>query len=129
MTKQQWARAIACQIALNRMFGEYDPSSSKAGCSLPSSWDAAYARCAVRFAHCCQKYRAVWIYSQGAGNRLFGGIHAGTRFDHWAVFDTETPTLKGPVIKVPGYLVEGYLNHMMPTHVDVIADSRREALQ
>lgn len=127
MTNLQWARSIACQIALNRMFGEYDPAAGKAGCSRHSERDGAYARCAVQFYHCCQTHRAVKIYSQGSHNSMFGGIHDGTRFDHWAVFDTTESTLRGPVTKVPGYLVEGYLAHMMPARVDVIADTTRSA--
>ena len=126
MTSLQWAKAIACQIALNRMFGEYDPAGGKAGCSLASEWDGAHARCAVRFHVCCREHRAVWIYSQGRHNSMFGGYHSGTRFDHWEVFDAIAPTLRSPLIKVPGYLVEGYLGNMMPTEVDVVADSTKQ---
>lgn len=119
------AKAIAAQIALNRMFGNYDPESGKAGCSRASEWDGAYARCSIVFRVCCQPHRAVHIFHSGDRNRLFGGIN-GMSFNHWSVYDTPGQTLRSPVAKVPSYLVEGYLNHMIPTVVDVIADSTKE---
>lgn len=125
MNELQWARAIAAQIALNRQFGEYDPESGKAGCSRASDWDGAHAKCAIKFLVCCQWHRAVRIFSPGDRNRMFGGIN-GISFDHWAIYDHMEPTLCSPVAKVPGYLVEGYLGFMMPTTVDVIADSTRK---
>lgn len=124
MDNLKWARLAATQIVLNRYFGEYDPAGGKAGCSPASNWDGAHARCAVRFYVCGQLHRAVHIKNISPlgvfGNSL------GIDCDDWIIYDTAEPTLRSPVAKIKAYLVEGYINHMMPAVVDVIADSKNQ---
>lgn len=124
MDSIKWARLIATQIVLNRYFGEYDPTAGKAGCSHASSTDGAHARCAVRFYVCGQMHRAVHI-KHSSPRGVFGNS-LGIDCDDWLIYDTDNEhTLRSPVAKIRAFLVEGFINHMMPAFVDVIADSAR----
>lgn len=122
MDSIKWARLIATQIVLNRYFGEYDPTAGKAGCSRASSTDHGYARCTVRFYVCSKMHRAVHVkHSSGVG--MFGTA-LGIDWDDWLIYDTDNEhTLRSPVAKIRAFLVEGFISHMIPTVIDVIADS------
>lgn len=124
MNNSDWARLIATQIVLNRYFGEYDPAGGKAGCSRASSSDHGYARCAVRFYVCGKMHRAVHV--QRSSKVGMFGASLGIDWDDWLIYDTDNEhTLRSPVAKIRAFLVEGFINHMMPAFVDIIADSAR----
>ncbi|MGO3056958.1 MAG: hypothetical protein ACTID3_08510 [Halomonas sp.] len=121
MDSIKWARLIATQIVLNRYFGEYDPAGGKAGCSPALSSDSAHSRCAVRFYVCGQMHRAVHI--KHSSPRGVFGSSLGIDCDDWIIYDTAGYTLRSPIAKIRAFLVEGFINHMIPTIIDVIADS------